>query len=82
MKSIDLRISKFYDAPYTFCLVYEKDSKTWTGIVNEFPGCIAQGDTARECVANLYKAGESWIKAALDLGQDIPEPTGDRGFWK
>lgn len=40
----------------------------------EFPGCIAEGDTAEEALANLDKAAIAWVEAALESGYPIREP--------
>lgn len=59
--------------PYTYCLTWDEESQTWAGKVLEFPGCFAQGD-AWTIIWNLKRAARDWIAAALDLGQEIPEP--------
>jgi predicted RNase H-like HicB family nuclease len=46
----------------------------------EFPGCFAEGDTADEAMQALERAAESWIHAALDQGQEIPEPFMNQGY--
>ena len=65
--------AEYLKKPYHYVLVWDEESQTWTGTVKEFPGCISQGDT-RTVLGKLYKAAEDWIAAALDLGQEIPEP--------
>jgi predicted RNase H-like HicB family nuclease len=64
---------EYMNRPYTYCLVYDSESKTWTGKIKEFPGCIAQGD-GWEIIFMLRRAALDWIAAALELGQEIPEP--------
>jgi predicted RNase H-like HicB family nuclease len=64
---------EYLDRPYHFILVYDSESETWTGTVKEFPGCIAQ-DNAIMILESLWWAARDWIAAALDLGQEIPEP--------
>jgi predicted RNase H-like HicB family nuclease len=66
---------QYLELPYTYCLVWNQESKTWTGTIKELPGCIAQGYTA-EILDNLWYAALDWISAALDLGQKIPRPEG------
>lgn len=46
----------------------------YVGTIHEFPGLIAEGETPEETMARLEEAARSWIDAALDLGQRIPEP--------
>ena len=64
---------EYLKRPYTFCSVWDEESRTWTGTVKEFPGCIAQGDSW-SIVWKLRIAARDWISAAQDLGQEIPEP--------
>jgi predicted RNase H-like HicB family nuclease len=40
----------------------------------DLPGCVAQGDTADESIANLDEARESWIAVGLEDKAFIPEP--------
>jgi antitoxin HicB len=40
----------------------------------ELPGCISDGDTPNEALANLKDAMEQWITEAKALGRVIPEP--------
>lgn len=44
--------------------------------VPELPGCFASGSTWEEANANLGDALESWLRAAVELGNDIPTPRG------
>jgi predicted RNase H-like HicB family nuclease len=59
---------------YHHVFVWDETSQTWTGTVKEFSGCIAQGDSIQSCWISLYITALDWIAAALDLGQEIPEP--------
>lgn len=60
--------------PYTRALIPDEESGTVTARILEFPGCIAQGATAPEALERLEAAAESWIEAALEMGQEIPAP--------
>lgn len=42
--------------------------------IHEFPGCIADGDTAEEALSNLDAAASSWVKVALSTGYEIRDP--------
>jgi predicted RNase H-like HicB family nuclease len=64
---------EYLKRPYQFCLIWDEESRTWTGTVKEFSGCISQGDTWN-IVFKLRRAAIDWIAAALDLVQAIPEP--------
>lgn len=45
--------------------------------VPELPGCFATGTTWEEAHTNLEDALEAWLTAAVELGNDVPEPRGD-----
>ncbi len=38
------------------------------------PGCVSQGDTYEEAVANIREAMEGWIEVARECGDSLPEP--------
>ena len=40
----------------------------------ELPGCLSQGDTPEEAIANLRDARELYIRALLEDGLDVPLP--------
>lgn len=48
--------------------------------IQEFPGCIAEGDTAEEAINNLDDAAASWVEAALSNGYEIRDPVSFHGY--
>ena len=44
--------------------------------VPELPGCMADGDTYEEAVANARVVMSEWMGTARSLGRAIPEPRG------
>ncbi|WP_442497893.1 type II toxin-antitoxin system HicB family antitoxin [Methylobacter sp. sgz302048] len=42
--------------------------------IQEFPGCVAEGDTAEDAIKNLDKAAASWVEVALSNGYEIRDP--------
>lgn len=48
--------------------------------IHEFPGCIAEGETADEAIKNLDEAAASWVKVALSNGYEIREPVSFHGY--
>lgn len=40
----------------------------------DLPGCMSDGETEMEVVANGRDAFESWVSARVDAGKPIPEP--------
>ena len=59
--------------PYSRTLIPEQDGSFRAEMI-EFPGCIALSDTAPEALAMLEDIAASWLAAALERGQPIPEP--------
>jgi antitoxin HicB len=59
--------------PYTRELVRNEDG-TWFARIVEFPGCMTEGDTREEALANLDDAMISWIEVKLEDREAIPEP--------
>jgi predicted RNase H-like HicB family nuclease len=41
----------------------------------DLPGCMSDGDTPEEAVANIQDAIAAWIEAARDLGHPVPKPS-------
>jgi len=44
--------------------------------VPELPGCMADGATYQEALANAQVIIQEWIETARELGRPIPEPKG------
>lgn len=45
--------------------------------VPELAGCMADGATLREMLANAKIVIQEWTEMARELGRKIPEPKGD-----
>lgn len=73
MNISDEEISAVLARPYTRNLLPDADGG-YTVTVREFPGCIAEGDTAEDALRNFDAAATSWIEAALTSGLAIAEP--------
>ncbi len=46
----------------------------WVAVVPDLPGCMSDGDTPEEALANGYDAAEAWLKTAHAVGRAIPAP--------
>lgn len=58
-------------------IVYWSDKDNfYIAEVPELPGCMADGGSYQEAVANAEKVIKEWIETARDLGRDIPKPKG------
>lgn len=48
----------------------------------DLPGCISDGETVDEAIANGIEAKRAWLAVARDEGRSIPEPGGQlSGKW-
>jgi antitoxin HicB len=43
--------------------------------VPDLPGCMSDGETPQEALANVQDAIKVWIEAARDMGHAMPAPT-------
>jgi predicted RNase H-like HicB family nuclease len=43
--------------------------------VPDLPGCMSDGETPEEAIANVQDAIAAWIEAARELERDIPSPS-------
>jgi len=48
--------------------------------IQEFPGLVAEGQTAEASLTALDNAARAWIDAALASGREIPEPVNLTGY--
>ena len=71
--------NQYLKKPYARILVPTEDGR-FSAEVLEFPGCYAHGNTPDEAFRRLEDAAGSWIEAALEQGQAIPEPFGSMDF--
>jgi antitoxin HicB len=44
-------------------------------LVPDLPGCMSDGASPEEAVANVEDAIDTWIEAANDLGHAVPAPS-------
>lgn len=59
--------------PYTRRLTPDP-SGGFVATIQEFPGLVAEGDTADEAISNLDKAAAAWLEVAVSHGQPIRDP--------
>ena len=45
----------------------------WVAEVPSLPGCVSQGETKQEALANVRDAIDGWVAVATELGRSIPE---------
>ena len=54
------------------------DGGGFIATVPDLPGCMSDGETPEEAVANVQDAITAWIEAAEDLGHPVPQPSARR----
>ncbi|MDJ1183075.1 type II toxin-antitoxin system HicB family antitoxin [Roseofilum casamattae] len=55
--------------------LYPEAEGGYTVAIADLPGCLSQGDTLEEAVANIQDAKMAWIETAWECGDDIPLPS-------
>jgi antitoxin HicB len=70
---------EYLKKPYARILTPDENGGFYAEIL-EFPGCFAEGETPNETFEALERAAQSWIEAALERDQEIPEPSTSQGY--
>ena len=63
------------DYPVTIRPLSAADGGGFIALVPDLPGCMSDGETPQEALANAQDAIVCWIEAAHELGRPVPEPT-------
>jgi predicted RNase H-like HicB family nuclease len=61
---------------YELVIWWSTDDEAFLVEVPELPGCMADGKTYEEALANVQVIIAEWIETAKDLGRPIPQPRG------
>jgi len=61
--------------PIVIELLSPEDGGGFLALVPDLPGCMSDGASPEEAVANVQDAIATWIEAANDLGHPIPVPS-------
>lgn len=61
---------------YELIIYWSKAGGSFIVEVPELPGCMADGASDDEAVANAQAVIQEWIDSARSLGRPIPEPRG------
>lgn len=72
-KTIELALSN--DPPhYQVRIWWDSDDQAFLAQAPELPGCVVDGATRLEAVANLETAIREWLETARKLNRAIPQP--------
>ncbi len=61
---------------YGLIIYWSDEDEAFIAEVPELAGCIADGETYQEALANAEVVIQEWIETAKELGRPIPEPKG------
>jgi predicted RNase H-like HicB family nuclease len=65
---------------YEIILYWSKEDQAFLAEIPELPGCMADGPTYQEALANAETVMREWIETAKEEGHPIPEPKGKLMF--
>jgi predicted RNase H-like HicB family nuclease len=61
---------------YEIIMYWSEEDQAFIAEVPELPGCMADGATYQEALANVEVIIQEWIETAQELGRPIPQPKG------
>lgn len=61
---------------YEMIIYWSEEDNCFLVEVPELPGCMADGKTRAEALANAERVMEEWIEIAKENGRPIPTPKG------
>lgn len=64
------------ESKYEMIIYWNQEDEAFVVEVPELPGCMADGRTYQEAVANAELVISEWIETAKELGRPIPSPKG------
>jgi predicted RNase H-like HicB family nuclease len=64
------------NSKYEIIMYWSEEDGDYVAEVPELSGCMADGRTYQETLANVERVIQEWIETAKELGRPIPEPKG------
>jgi predicted RNase H-like HicB family nuclease len=61
---------------YEIILFWSQDDGAFLAEVPELPGCMADGASYQEALANVERIMAEWLETAREQGRSIPDPKG------
>ena len=61
---------------YEIIIYWSEEDYSFIAEVPELPGCIADGNSYQEALANAEIIINEWIETAMELGKEVPKPKG------
>ena len=71
-----MNVNEYLDLPYGITIRHMNDEsgEYYFATVEEMPGCMSDGKTQGEALANIREAMELWIEGKIEDGVDVPMP--------
>jgi predicted RNase H-like HicB family nuclease len=69
-------LEHYFNLRYPITIYPEADGG-YVAMIKDLPGCIAQGETPDEIMANIEEARQLWIETVYEHGDEIPLPSDD-----
>jgi predicted RNase H-like HicB family nuclease len=61
---------------YEIIIYWSEEDQVFIAEVPELAGCMADGATYQEALANAEVIIQEWLETAKELGRQIPKPKG------
>ena len=68
------------EARHEMIIYWSDEDEAFVVEVPELPGCMADGPTYQEAVANAEVVIQEWIDVAQELRRPIPQPKGKLAY--
>ena len=65
---------------YELIIYWSRIDKSFIVEAPELPGCMADGATYEQAVANAQTVIQEWLETARSLNRPIPEPRGKLAY--
>lgn len=71
-----MNVNDYMKLPYNIIVRHIEDDsgEYYFATVQEFDGCMSDGETVSEAYANVREAMEGWIETKLENGLSVPTP--------
>ena len=64
------------ESKYEIIIFWSEEDDAYVAEVPELAGCMGDGKTYQEALANTERIIQEWIDTATELGRPIPQPKG------
>lgn len=61
---------------YEIIITWSEEDNAFIAEAPELPGCMADGETSQDALANIEIIINEWLETAREEGREIPTPNG------